>query len=117
MLVERSSASLSLPLGMGKMGSPCITYVARPNATPEAELSALATVYQFILSKSNASQDAVEPAPKLDGHDDAKEAWFPPGGGVLRGGGTSVGTVVRTRGGGHVETSLVSTDQRAQEDQ
>jgi hypothetical protein len=98
------------------MGSPRITYVARPNATPETELSALATVYRFILSKSNASQKAVEPAPKLDGHD-AKEAWFPPGGGVLRGGGTSVGAVVRTRGGGHVETSLVSTDQRAQEDQ
>jgi len=39
------------------------------------------------------------------------------GGGALRGGGTSVGTVVRTRGGGHVETSPLSTDQRAQEDQ
>ena len=99
------------------MGSPRITYVARPNATPKTELSALATVYRFILSKSNASQDAVEPAPKLDGHDDAKEAWFPPGSGVLRGGGTSVGTVVRTRGGGHVDTNPVRTDQRVQEDQ
>ena len=99
------------------MGSPRITYVARPNATPETELSALATVYQFILSKSNASQDAVEPAPKLDGHDDAKEAWFPPGGGVLRSGGTSVGAIVQMRGGDHVETSPVRTDQRAQEDQ
>jgi hypothetical protein len=117
LLVVRSSASLSLPLGMGKMGSPCITYVARPNATPEAELSALATVYRFILSKSNASQEAGEPAPKLDGHDDMKEAWFPPVGGVLMGGGTSVETVVRRRGGGHVETSPLSTDQRAQEDQ
>ena len=63
---------------MGKMGSPRLTYVARPNATPEAELSALATIYRFILSKSNVSQKAVEPAPKLDGHDDAKEALFPP---------------------------------------
>jgi hypothetical protein len=99
------------------MGSPRITYVARPNATPETELSALATVYKFVLSKSNASQKAVEPAAELDGHDDAKEAWFPPGGGVLRGDGTSVGTVVRTRGGGHVETSPVRTDQRVQEDQ
>jgi hypothetical protein len=53
------------------------------------------------------------PAPKLDGHDDVKETWFPPGGAVLRGGGTSVGTVVRGRGGDHVETSLVRTDQRA----
>ena len=99
------------------MSSPRITYAARPDATSEAELDALATVYRFILSKSNASQKAVEPDPKLDGHDNAKEACFPPGGGALRGGGTSVGTVVRTRGGGHVETSPVSTDQRAQEDQ
>jgi hypothetical protein len=96
---------------------PGIAYTARPDATAEVELSALATVYRFILSKSNASQKAVEPAPELDGHDDAKEAWFPPGGGVLRGDGTSVGTVVRTRGGGRVETSPVRTDQRAQEDQ
>ena len=52
-------------------------------------------------------------AAPASGRDDAKEASFPPGGVVLRGGGTSVGTVVRTRGGGHVETSPVSTDQRA----
>ena len=37
------------------------------------------------------------------------------GGGVLMGGGTSVGAVVRTRGGDHVETSPLSIDQRAQE--
>jgi hypothetical protein len=80
------------------MGSPRITYVARPNATPETELSALATVYRFILSKSNASQKAVEPVPEPDGHDDAKEAWLRPGGGVLMGGGTGVGAVVRMRG-------------------
>ena len=54
---------------------------------------------------------------RIDGHDDAKEAWFPPGGGVLRGDGTSVGTVVRTRGGGRVDTNPVRTDQRVQEDQ
>ena len=58
---------------MGKMGSPRITYVARPNATPETELSALAACYRIILSKSNASQKAVEPAPEPDGHDEAKE--------------------------------------------
>jgi hypothetical protein len=87
-----------------------VVYRPRESATPEAELSALAAVYRVILSKSNASQKAVEPAPKLDGHDDAKEAWFPPGGGVLRGGGTSVGAIVRTRGGGHVETSPIRTD-------
>jgi hypothetical protein len=39
------------------------------------------------------------------------------GGGVLRGSGTRVGAVVRMRGGDHVETSPVRTDQRAQEDQ
>jgi hypothetical protein len=93
---------------------PHIAYAPRPDATPEAEIATLATVYRFILSKSNASQKAVEPAPKLDGHDNAKEAWFPPGDGVLRGGGTSVGTVVRTRGGDHVETSPLSIDQRTQ---
>jgi len=58
--------------------TPRIVYRARDDATPETELSALATVYRFILSKSNASQKAVKPAPKLDGHDDAKEAWFTP---------------------------------------
>jgi hypothetical protein len=39
------------------------------------------------------------------------------GGGVLRGGGTSVGAVAGMRGGDHVETSPLRTDQRAQEDQ
>ena len=43
-------------------------------------------------------------AAPASGRDDAKEAWFPPGDGVLRGDGTSVGTFVRTRGGDHVET-------------
>jgi hypothetical protein len=50
-----------------------IVYRPRESATPEAELSALAAVYRFILSKSNASQEAVEPAPEPDGHDEAKE--------------------------------------------
>jgi hypothetical protein len=31
------------------MNSPRITYVQRPEATPEAELSVLANVYRFIL--------------------------------------------------------------------
>ena len=99
------------------MSSARIVYRPREDASADSSASALANVYRFVLSKSNASQKAVEPAPKLDGHDDAKEAWFPPGGGVLMGGGTSVGTVVRTRGGGHVETSPLSTEQRAKEDQ
>ena len=99
------------------MDSPRITYISRPDATPEAELSALANVYRFVLFKSNASQKAVEPAPKLDGHDNAKEPWLRPGDGVLRGSGTSVGADVPMRGGDHVETNPVRTDQRVQEDQ
>jgi hypothetical protein len=31
------------------MNSPRITYTARPDATPEAELNALAAVYRFVL--------------------------------------------------------------------
>ena len=96
------------------MGDPRITHAPRPDATPEVEISALANVYRFILSKSNASQKAVEPAPEPDGHDDAKEAWLRHGGGVLRSGGTSVGAIVRMGGGDHVETSPVRTDQRTQ---
>ena len=98
------------------MSSARLAYSQRPDATPEAELSALATVYRFILSKSNASQKAVEPAPEPDGHDDAKKAWLRHGGGVLTSGGTSVGAVARMGGGDHGETSPVRKDQRAQED-
>jgi hypothetical protein len=70
-----------------------------------------------LLLKKAISNMAAERAPEPAGHDDAKEAGLRPGGGVRRGGGTSVGTVVRTRGGDHVETSPVRTDQRAKEDQ
>ena len=70
-----------------------------------------------LLLKKAISNMAAERAPEPDGRDDAKEAWLIHGGGVLRGRGTSVGEVVRTRGGGHVETSPLSIDQRAQEDQ
>ena len=73
-----------------------------------------ARAWSYVFECFNRHTKKAAPA---SGPDDAKEAWFPPGGGVLRGGGTSVGTVVRTRGGGHVETSPVRTDQRAQEDQ
>ena len=53
-------------------------------------------------------------AAPASGRDDAKEAWLRHGGGVLMGDGTSVGAVVRTRGGDHVETSPLSIDQRTQ---
>jgi hypothetical protein len=57
-----------------------IVYRPREDASADSSASALANVYRFVLSKSNASQKAVEPAPEPDGHDEAKE-WkhgFPP---------------------------------------
>lgn len=50
-----------------------IVYAPRPGATPQAELSALANVYKFVLSKSDASQKGVEPASEPNSRDDAKE--------------------------------------------
>jgi hypothetical protein len=91
------------------MNSAHITYTQRSDATSEDEVAALRNIYRFIID-CHAKKEATRPGSL----DDAKEAWFPPGGGVLRGGGTSVGAVVRMRGGGHVETSPVSTDQRIQ---
>jgi hypothetical protein len=35
------------------MSSPRITYTSRPDATPQAERSALANVYAFILDSAN----------------------------------------------------------------
>jgi hypothetical protein len=42
------------------VNSPRFTYTSRPDATPEAELSALAAVYRFILD-SHAKKMAAEP--------------------------------------------------------
>ncbi len=39
------------------MGKPAITYAPRPDATPEIELSALASVYRIILD-SHAKKNA-----------------------------------------------------------
>jgi hypothetical protein len=38
------------------MSSPCITYTQRSDATLEAELSALANVYRYVLFDSQASK-------------------------------------------------------------
>jgi hypothetical protein len=46
-----------------------ISYVPRPDATPEAELKALAAVYRFILD-CHAKKMAAEPAPEPDGRND-----------------------------------------------
>jgi len=53
------------------VNSPRFTYTSRPDATPEAELSALAAVYRFILD-CHAKKMAAEPAPEPDGHDGTK---------------------------------------------
>ena len=50
------------------MSNPPIFYTPRPNATPEGELNALASVYRFILA-CHAKKMAVEPAPEPDGRD------------------------------------------------
>jgi hypothetical protein len=50
-----------------------IVYRPREDASADRSASALANVYRFVLSKSNANQKAVEPAPEPDGHDEAKE--------------------------------------------
>jgi len=49
-----------------------ISYVPRPDATPEAELKALAAVYRFILVDCHAKKMAAESAPEPDGHDGTK---------------------------------------------
>jgi hypothetical protein len=47
-----------------------VVYEPRPDATPEAELSALAAVYRFILD-SHAKKMAAEPTPDSDSCSDA----------------------------------------------
>jgi len=49
--------------------SPCITYIPRPDATPESELSVLANVYAYLI-KIYDSKKAAEPAQPSTG--DAK---------------------------------------------
>ncbi len=34
-------------------GAPGVVYIPRPDATPEAELNALANVYRFVLGKAH----------------------------------------------------------------
>lgn len=52
------------------MDKPGIIYRPRPDATPEAELQALATVYEFIIESSQGKEKA---AGTSGGEDDAKE--------------------------------------------
>lgn len=46
------------------MGSPRVTYYARPDATPEDELHALATVYRFVLERHARKKGGPETAPE-----------------------------------------------------
>ena len=52
------------------MDSPRMTYTPRPDATSEAELNVLASVYRFILD-CHAMKMAAEPAPEPDSCNDA----------------------------------------------
>ena len=52
------------------MDSPRITYAPRHDTTPETELSALASVYRFILFESYTSKKG---GPATAPNDDAKE--------------------------------------------
>ena len=56
------------------MSSPRVTYVPRPDATPEVELDALASVYRFVLDCGDARRaEKMEKAagrlPSPDGRD------------------------------------------------
>ena len=50
---------------------PTIRYIPRPGTSPEAELSALATCFRYILDH-HAKKMATEPAPEPDGRDGTK---------------------------------------------
>ncbi len=52
----------------GGMNSPHIVYTQRPDVTPEAELSALAGIYRFILDSHTSKKAAPASRP-----DDAKK--------------------------------------------
>jgi hypothetical protein len=53
------------------MNSSRISYRSRPDATPEAELNALATCYRFILIGGNASKQEAAESAQPDGRDSA----------------------------------------------
>jgi len=96
------------------VGNPSITYRAREDATAETERALLGAAYAYLLMKR---KNVEPPRARQPRRRVGVKAWLIHGGGVLRGGGTGVGADVPMRGGDHVETSPVSTDQRAQEDQ
>ena len=56
------------------LGNPRIIYSARADATPEAELGALAAIYSLCLQKHRENQKAAGPAPESDSRDAVKES-------------------------------------------
>lgn len=52
------------------MGKPAISYASRPDATPQAELSALASVYRYVLccraKKETAPADRPDAGKEID---------------------------------------------------
>ena len=54
------------------MDKPSVTYMPRPDATPESEVNMLANIYRLILD-CHAKKMAAEPAPEPDTRDEAKE--------------------------------------------
>jgi hypothetical protein len=55
------------------MNSSGISYVPRPDATPEGELDALAAVYAYILRCGDARRAEKKKATRPGGPDDAEE--------------------------------------------
>jgi hypothetical protein len=63
-----------------EQSSPSITYIPRPDATPEAEWAALAALYRFVLFNSSASKEIVaQVAQTRTGSRAKKEAACPSG--------------------------------------
>ena len=60
------------------MGSPRIIYTPRSDATPESEVSALAAIYKFILTKQRAAHPAApNDAMKKGSSDDRAKTIIP----------------------------------------
>jgi len=55
-----------------------IRYTPHPGAKPEAEISALAAIYRFILFESNARKKATEPGGRDDREGFLNERRRPP---------------------------------------
>jgi len=51
------------------MNSPRVSYAPRPDATPEGELDALATVYAFVLQKGREKKKGTRPGAPEDGEE------------------------------------------------